>query len=529
MVLVCLLANRGAVGKLYNDSYQYLSMAYNLQTHGEVATSIVEFDTERSRGRIPAPATTVAPGYSVAIRMLSWTQIAPEKTGLLISLLGMAGVVPLLWWSSGLVGATRNMRRAVILIWIINADMVNLATSVISEGLFTFLVLSGVALLLYCVKMGESGHQIALPIGMALIGLSYWVRYAGLLVVVGLVAYVAWRLIFRRERIMLWFVSLATGLFIVACGMVRNAVIAGTWRGGNDLVVHTPITKVLHDTASIGYHLFFGASPHVGIGTVISIASVLVIALLLRRNSGMMGPVWSDASVLLLLLVGGYAAAMMYAGMTTMIIFNYSTRYFLPMLPELLLLGVAVAAYVWPLQTDSARRRATIVLGAVALCGYAGQNIREMQRFDYRPEHLLIASYYMEPTQEGTALGDWVARNIPPESVIVATDGQASAYALHRPAISLVSPRMSHGKWDENQVRQTMAAFHARYLITYPGISDESASEQRESEFLHDLVQGEHPAWLVPAAHNSHVAIFEDTEVRQTEDQFSPPEQVSSN
>ncbi len=514
MVVACLLVMRGVEGKLYNDSYQYLSMAHNLRARGEIATSIIEFDTERSRGRIPAPATTVAPGYPVAICAVEWLRLSPEKAGLLVSLVSMAAVVPLLWLGSGLLAATRNMQRAVALCWVINAVAITIATSVISEGLFILLSLGGVVLLLYYEKSGE-GNRFVVPLGMALIGLSYWVRYAGVLLVAGLCVYTAWRVLFRRGQVILWISSLAVCLGIVACGMFRNLVISGTWRGGNDLVVHTPASKVLHDTASIGYHLFFGLSrPHLGIGIVISVMTAMAIGFVLREGAAKAAArLCSDPVVLLLLvLVGGYVSGMIYLGMTTMIISNYSPRYFLPILPEVFLLGAAVAAALWRLQTNARKRRMTVMLASVALCAYAGENIRDLQRYKYNPGHVMVARYFQEPLQESKPLADWVESHIPPESVVLATDGQASAYALKRKVISLVSPAMSHGKWDEQEVRRTMAAFHARYLIIYPGMPDDLAPEQRDSAFLHSLAQGEHPSWLVMAARNSHVAILEDIE-----------------
>jgi len=518
MVLTCLpTVHRAGGGKLFNDSYQYLSMAQNLRARGEIATSIIEFDTERSSGRIPAPATTVAPGYPVAIRAVEWAGFTTERAGLLVSLVGMAAALPLLWWGAGLLGAARNGQRAVVLCWAVNSGVVGFATSVLSEGLFILLSLGGVVLLLYYEKAGEDSRKIALVAGMALIGLSYCVRYAGILVVAPVCLYTAWRVLFRRERIMLWISSLAVCLAIVACGMIRNAMIAGTWRGGNDLVVHTRLSKVLHDTASIGYHLFFGfSSTHLGIGAVIAVLAVLAIGILMRGSAAKCAiREFDPATLLLLMVVGGYVAGMIYLGMTTMIIFNFSPRYFLPILPELLLLGAAGAATAWHLQTDLRKRRAIGVLAVIALCAYAGENIRDLQRYDVHPEHLLVAGYYQEATPEGRPLADWVEKNIPTNSVVLATDGQASAYVLHRLTISLVSPQMSHGKWDENEVRQTMAAFHARYLIAYPRASDESAPEQRESAFLHSLAQGEHPYWLVVATRTSDVVIFEDTDEGQ--------------
>lgn len=518
MVIACLLNMRGLEGVLYNDSYQYLSMAHNLQNQGEIATSIIEFDTERSKGRVPAPATTVAPGYPVAIWAVDWTGLSPVKAGSLISVVSMAAVVPLLWLGSGLLGATRNMKRAVVLCWAMNSVVITLGTSVLSEGLFILLSCGGVVLLLYYEKAGGSSRNFAVPVGMALIGLSYCVRYAGVLVVAALCVYTAWRVLFRRDHVMLWISSLAGCLGIVTCGMIRNAVISGTWRGGNDLVVHTAASKVLHDTASSGYHLLFGlTSKHIGIGMVISAMAVMLAGILLRRSvAKAAGGFWNDSAIhLLFVLVGGYVAGMIYLGMTTMIIYDYNPRYFLPILPEVLLLGAAVSAAVWPLQTDARKRRLIGVLVVVALSGYAVENIRALHNSGYYPGHLLVASYFREPTDESTPLEQWVKSHIPPDGIVLATDGQASAYALHRKMVSLVSPRMSHGRWDEQEVRQTMAAFHARYLITYPGMPYELAPEQDDSPFLHSLLQGEHPSWLVVAAHNSHVAIFEDTELKE--------------
>ena len=78
MAALGLFSVHSAGVRIYNDSYQYLSVAEVIRTQGKIATSIVFFDTERARGILPAPETTAPPGYPVAIDSLLWAHLSPE-------------------------------------------------------------------------------------------------------------------------------------------------------------------------------------------------------------------------------------------------------------------------------------------------------------------------------------------------------------------------------------------------------------------------------------------------------------------
>jgi hypothetical protein len=187
-VLIFLSVNKFGL-RFNNDSYQYLSVAENLRTRGEIATSIVEFDPERARGILPAPETTFPAGYPVAINLLAKTGLSPEKAAWLVSMLSMLGVIPLLWWVSGMIGASPNLKRLTVALWCFNAQAIFYACSVATEGLFTVLVLGSVALFVFSEREGKQALRISLPAGMVLIGVAYWVRYAGILILAGIVTY----------------------------------------------------------------------------------------------------------------------------------------------------------------------------------------------------------------------------------------------------------------------------------------------------------------------------------------------------
>ena len=84
-----------------------------------------------------------------------------------------------------------------------------------------------------------------------------------------------------------------------------------------------------------------------------------------------------------------------------------------------------------------------------------------------------------------------------------------TAYALHRPTISIAPRQFSSRIWDENQVRETMSTYHAKYLITYSGLFSDDAPEQQQSPFLRSLIAGEHHSSLSPVVRTPHVTIFE--------------------
>ena len=171
---------------LGNDSFQYLSMADNA-VHGRIAfTSIVQYDAERSLGVIPAPVVTFPAGYPLAVALVSRLGLNFETAALLISALSMIACVPILAWLASRLGLSTGARIVVLAAFSINALVSKYGADALSEGLFTLLVLVGAALLVSA-RLHSAGEtrRLWLAAGLAF-GAAYFVRYAGLFLVVGL-------------------------------------------------------------------------------------------------------------------------------------------------------------------------------------------------------------------------------------------------------------------------------------------------------------------------------------------------------
>ena len=95
---------------LGNDSYQYLNVAENFRHDHHLTTSLVNFDTERSHGRIPAPLTTFPVGYPFVVAILAnWSDF--EGTARFLSGVCYACVTGLLAYALILVGVTPFLRQ----------------------------------------------------------------------------------------------------------------------------------------------------------------------------------------------------------------------------------------------------------------------------------------------------------------------------------------------------------------------------------------------------------------------------------
>jgi len=509
MVLLCLSFIYARGPGLSNDAYQYLSVAQNIKDHGQIATSIVYFDAERTSRRLPAPETTSPPGYPIAIDLLSLLSIKQETAGWILSLFGVTGVIPLLWWGAGILGATDGTKRVGLAIWLFNSHVIIYGTGISTDAIFTFIVLAGLALLLF-VEVEERPSSYLVPLGMLLLGVSYWIRYAGVFVVAGVCVYSVWRLIAKRPRVTLWMASLAGSIVIIACDIARNAYVVGTvgvQRGG----IHHPLPFVLRKFAAVWYHLFLGSyRAHFGPTNAV-ITLCLIVTMLIFLSNHRLAPTPNARKFraeILGIVVVVYSAGIIYAQTYTPL--ELGPRYFFPLIPILILLMVWAFSRFGPLNSLIAQNLVPL-LAIILICAYAIENINDARRTDAIFPHTTLASYFAESTEKGVSASMWVQRNIPARAAIVATEGQATAYLLQRSTICLASREYTNQYWNEDSVHKLMQTYNAAFLIVYPGLpaANDSDSVQQDSEFVHTLLSEKHPGWLALAARGPHVIIYQ--------------------
>lgn len=493
VVLVALLVQRGTL--LSNDSYQYLSVAENLATGHGASTNLPYFDVEISHGVIPAPLTTFPPGYPAAVAFVHALGLRFDLAGGLVSALAIAVTVPLIAFACRPLGIGVIAARLVLFAFVANSFSIRAGASAASDPLFTCLVVATVVLTLLTPRAeGRLRWLFPVAAGLAL-GLSYWVRYAALLLLPGLCLAGAARVYFERSRraVVDLALSLVAPALLIGAGVYRNIQLTGAWKGGNAKPVHNPIVRVTVTAIRSFEGLFFGEeAPHWTRVAQAVVVVLLGVALALafrrfareRRESSVRSATPPMGATLLVAIASLYFCGMTYLGVVSVI--SYGTRMFFPMLPLFLLL------LALPLAKVRALGGRDVVLVAIACVAYVVSNASTLRETKAAP-HELVAARLVEPTTSGTTVRAWLESHTERDEGILASNGQATAYALHRPVVSLTDAEYAELPWDAKRVNDVMDRFHLRYIVLYPQVDARVAGVQEESPFLSALVH-ERPA-----------------------------------
>jgi hypothetical protein len=414
-------------------------------------------------------------------------------------------------------------RQIVMLLFTTNAAGLEFATWIMTEPLYMLLSTGAVVGLIWAEKGALPKHSVnaRAVIACSVAGLAYWVRYAGLFLIVAIVGYALLQSILQRSHLRTVF--LLTTLIPVALAgglMLRNLVIVGTWKGGNDMIVRYRLKDVMADYARAQLHLFLGEHPgSFGVWQILLLvgglgAAAVLIAPVWKSGLPSIRWLWTgwwrkpDAAALLVgLCVLVYSVLMFYAGLTTVI--GFGSRKFLPILPlYLLLLGMGTNWLTarWPASARNAWLKAGTLL---AIVGYAGLNVHDLHRPFAPARHEILAPLYARPAADGRPLLKWVESNINVGNTIMATDGQGTGYLLHRPTIGMVTASYSPVHWECDQVTNQMKRFGASYLILYkPSPMANEGWLLTESRFVATAVSQQPPCGFVIAAENSSVRIL---------------------
>lgn len=508
----------GSAPAIAHDSFQYLAVAEQALDGHIGETSLVHFDAERSFGRVPAPMVTFPVGYPLVVAVLGAAGF-DLTTGAMVVNVGCALIcVVLLWWMTGMLRLPHWARHTVLGLTVVNGTLLLFATTASTEMLFTTVVLAGCALMLRAYLTDGRVTLGAWAASGIAFGAAYHVRYAGIFLVLGLGVVAVRHLIRRRRELLLGSVIAgATASLLVGAGMLRNILLVGNWRGGNEKEVTNALANVAVQTVRAINGLVLGpltSSPDLTLvpRAVFALLVALLVVLLVARRRGIDAPTPLSPrarifALDLLILVAVYCGFMFYAGLTTVI--SYGTRMFMPMIPLLaLLIGVGLFRLTAPASLSVPQMLPYRGVLVTLLVGYIAFNLAAL-RIPGVDRASPVLDQLQTRTNTGTTLRDVITRYAPEGRTIVATNGQALGYELDRPTVSLVGPHYSGMVWTEAAVRDVVSRYHAAALVvTAPNPLQPPSTDLIPSAFIESLARGESPGWLRLVSRAGPVSVY---------------------
>jgi MFS family permease len=504
LLAVCLFARAARAPYLTDDSYQYLDAAQSVANGECLCTHVAHFDEQIASGRMPVPFTHFPPAYSLLIAALSFAGLSFLTAGFLISAASFLVTLWLIWDIGFTLGAKPWAIAALSLLWVTNSQALMDASRVGTEGVFTAAVTAIAALIARDVNNCGSRPSLLPYLGL-IAGAAYSTRYAGLFLMPAVGIYSLWR--WRETPAARWhaFGGLLASAALVGTIMVRNTVYTGSWRGGFNSGAHGSVRLVLAESFKSCYHLVFGDKvvARFDIWAAILCASLVVTLILIFRigRTHAVPKVTMTTWAWFALILATYVAGIMFTSLLT--IAADMTRYYRPVYP-LVLAGAA------PVLSIALRGR-WIAAGIAIVGAIIAIHSRSLQLAPRVERHVLADQMLNGEVQPGMTARVWLLGRIPPGGIVVAADGQAVEYLLHRNVISVIEPQYTARSTDERGYRMLMTQSHARYLLLFPGLSIGNAPEQEATPFLRDLISGASaaPQWLSLVVRNSAVAIYE--------------------
>jgi Dolichyl-phosphate-mannose-protein mannosyltransferase len=521
-----------------NHSFQYLSVAENTRTGHFGYTSLIHRDAERSFGVAPAPMVTFPLGYPLAIVLVSLFGLSVQGAAFVVSALSILACLPLLAWTGNRLGWSRMLRNATLAIFVFNAAVIDYGTAVASEALFTCFVLLGVSLCVAARLDVDGGRWRWAAAGLAF-GAAYFVRYAGLFLVLGFALVATWHLVSSNRALAKGYaIAFFVASMIVLTGVARNIVLVGDWaghptgtpygRGGNEKIVSHALLPLLVNTGASVKDLFVGTGFGLFAGRAsgtpwrVSIAGTLFLLSLVAIGIGWLmwyrqvrqqranqdDFIFKSVGIDVLLLVGVYVACVFYAGLTSVI--SYGTRMFVPLVPLLILqIGFAVHSILATSSRPNISRTVALRALGTSLCFYVILNFFVVIRQPPPPDPSSITGVKSSPSVNGIPVQSIVQSLTGPTGVIVANNGQAVGHVLGRPTVSLVGPHYSAIEWNEKAVQKVVHQFNANAIVIYvPTATQSNDADFVPSPFVRQLAQGNAPSWMKLVYQSKELLIY---------------------
>jgi hypothetical protein len=515
--------------QLFNDSFQYLSVAEN-SLYGRIGeTSLIHWDEDRSFAHIPTPMTNFPIGYPILISGIQSLGITGESAGLIISLASSIGSIFLLELLCRRMLLPPRYRAAVLLAFSSSSATVTFATVVLSEAAFTLSILVGLTLTMYVIDWGDRQSEaderkrvaFAIAAGIAF-GLSYWFRYAGLFFIVGLLLWISIELVisrpakFHSKKNIIIVVAISSCLVLI--GLLRNQILVGSWRGGNNKYVHHDLSELAHDYAIAAFELIFGPGDvsydliriiRLLLGLSLLLASAISIVFLFRAPESVtlrFSRLAGSPVGLFTILIFTYVVCLAYAASRTGIDRNF--RYFFPIFPPILALG---ALFVYSNTTSDKN--------SVGWKVWMGSWIASLIFFSILNFSISLSiqnSLNLDSTRSDLdrKIGRWpslyalINSKTTTDDVIMANNGQAIGYFTHRKMVSFIGTKNSRILWTDVVVRENMSRYKAKLLIIHKR-RDEYSSLKIQTAFLHQLSNAQSPGWLRLLAASDTFVVYE--------------------
>jgi hypothetical protein len=504
-----------------SDSAQYISTAKSLLAGHGPATTIVWTAEHHLLGGLPVAQTNFPPGYPVLVAVVAAMGIEPVRAALGATVFAFCAIPLLIYWLLRTDGRAPAASLAMAATWFAIPFVWFNVLACLSEMTYTLLTL----LTLICLRQSER-DRTSWPAWLVLAGVcagvAFTVRYAAVPFIMTIGAVLFARALTRRDArslVMSVLVSAPAAAFVLTIA-ARNYGLTGRFVGGLLAEDGNSLTAVLHSVYwSLSEISGFSKADLVR-GAPAECLVLLVAALLLwlalasganvHLNRTAVRAVWHNTTAVVSLIYVVGSVVFIIVAAKSHVSGVVATRYLIPLIPFVLLLGPAAAGLL-RVEMTGRPRAAAMALGWSAVAVFL------LGQFDVAMSHRATPGQtrgrYINGALEqrvGTmTLREFLSARVTRAAPLLGNEAQLIGAALDRPVVGLPGSSYTRTIWTEDETRRTVARYGIGWVLFLPDLLDAGEREAANQPFFVSLKQGHVPSWLAPACQSNCVRLYQ--------------------
>lgn len=491
----------------FEDTANYLSVARCILNGDGLKTDVVYYPEQASFQTFPAPQTVFPPGYSLAVAAVAkGSGLSVEDSAQVLSLVSYACIAPLLFCFAFLAGLQRTLSYTVLALWLSTAAFWVFTCSVASEAVFVLLTLFAVV----CCSASENRRWLLLVAGTSA-AFAFSVRYVGVFLAITLGLAILIHHGFHIRRMLRSAVLLLSpGALMMAILFVRNHLLIGSWKGGNNyesqsfvdvlVIFYYAVCRIVGFSKT---SLLQGELVSVGL-----VAGFVLLAVMLLKQWSFRGlrsfSRTRDLRQITILLYGPVSIAFLFylditsnSGMTS--------RLLLPTIPFFLVtLGLIVQQAI---SSDGWNRRLAMFASVMLIASFlAGQRISLAEFHNDARIGRAVERTLQQEVASGETLLNLLRRIVTKKSALLSCHPQFTSLYLQRPVLGLPTDYFNtlRNDWTPETTRQYIKGFPVQYVLLLTDVE-----LTNDAEFFEQLNSGEAPDWLQQKASGKGFRLFE--------------------
>jgi hypothetical protein len=525
---------------LDNDSAQHLSVAQNLLAGKGLSTSLLFYDEHFEQRRLPAAQTIWPPGYPLLLAALIWCGMSGVTAIVLIgSLTHVAACIVLFSLLRRL-----QIRPAIAffaaLVWAVWTTELGLLNRGYTEPAFILCTLLATYSQLRAQSAPDSKTHFRWLIGCgAWLGVSFLIRYIGIIAVAAGIAAVALATLINRRQLRPAIVDAGcvalVPTILIGAVFVRNWFITRTMTGWPEIYIERDVIGAIKALVwAIRYQLI--GAPTVpdsfwSVGVVL-IAGATAGAVWLALNMKDVRRIqWSIGAIPVALFSAIYILASVaflvwLAAKRNAALLEW--RYLVPLVPfALVLLAIFAEAISSTTRSSRARRIAWTLMSiwvcAVLIGQYLAVEIAlDNKWLDRRAQSLQGSLGTQLGSADAITIGELLRKEASESSPILSNEGQGLGLMLERPTLTLSPRTFVNAIWDSVTVRELIDDYHVRWIAFFPALFDPADVENRNRPFFISLASGDAPPWLEQITKTEYLHLYRVRDESPTPDASAP-------